>query len=504
MDDKEIVLAVRTLLADKVERDDFELWFGAETKLELTDGIFRVTAISRFVQDWLRIHFRGAIETACRHVLGRSAAVEFHVADASLPTDSALPEVRQTQLPFAGSSEPAANSVLVTHHRNHAGVAPAPSTTAAMGNRWRRTSRRGHLAVTAAQGENLTTGSRRRFAKLDSFVVGSSNRLAHAMAQTAVEKPGSMSPLLFHGPSGCGKTHLLEAIWTAAHALRRSANVVFLSAEQFTTLFVEALRGAGLPSFRRKYRGVDLLIVDDVQFLEGKRATLVELLHTIDALHRDGKQLVFSADRSPAALGELGPELASRLAGGMTCSLEQPDLSLRIGLVQQFASRLDVEFPPAVAEYIAANVTTGAREISGAVNRIHAASRMLKEPISHELAEVSLAELLRHSRKAVRLTDIERAICDEFGLSNESLQSGGRTKAISSARMLAMFLARKHTRAGLAEIGQHFGRRSHSTVISAQKRVSDWLSNQSDIDLSERRCTVDEAIQRVEQRLRAG
>jgi chromosomal replication initiator protein len=318
------------------------------------------------------------------------------------------------------------------------------------------------------------------------------------------EKPGSLTPLVFHGPSGCGKTHLLEGIWSAARAQHRGANIVYLSAEQFTTYFLEALRGSGLPSFRRKHRSVDLLIVDDLQFFAGKRATLVEVLHTIDSLLREGKQLVFSSDRAPTELHQLGPELMTRLAGGMVCRLESPDLQLRQGLVSEFAHRLNVELSQDIVELIATRVTTGAREISGAINRIHATGRMLGKSISYELAVEALAGMHQQAARTVRLVDIERAVCGVFGLPGESLQSSQRTKNVNAPRMLAMWLARKHTRAGLNEIGQYFGRRSHSTVISANKRVADWMTQQSELDLADRRCQIDEAIRRVEDQLRVG
>ncbi len=363
-----------------------------------------------------------------------------------------------------------------------------------------------HRALASVAANGHSTGfeavPRRRFATLDKFVAGSGNQLALASAQMAAERPGSLTPLIFFGSTGCGKTHLLEGIWSAARTRHRAANIVYLSAEQFTTYFVEALRGSGLPSFRRKYRGVDLLMIDDLQFLVGKRATLVELLHTIDALLREGRQLVFGADRAPGDLRELGPELTTRLAGGMVCRLEPPDLQTRCELVRQFAGRLEIALSDDVAQLVATQVTTGVRELSGAVNRLHAASRMLGRPISLALAEEALAELLRHTARAVRLGDIEKAVCDVFGLSDESLQSSQRTKSVSTPRMLAMWLARKHTRAGLSEIGQFFGRRSHSTVISAHKRVTDWMAQQSEIELSDRRCQVDEAIRRVEEQLR--
>jgi len=343
---------------------------------------------------------------------------------------------------------------------------------------------------------------RRRFATLESFVVGMGNRLAHASAQSAAERPGTLTPLFVYGPHGCGKTHLLEGIWSAA---RRAGcgNAIYLSAEQFTTLFVSALHGSGLPSFRRKYRGVDLLLIDDVQFLVGKRATRVELLHTIDCLLREGRQLVFSADRAPPQLSELGPELTTRLAGGMVCQVELPDRQTRLGLVHEFAGRLHVALADDVAELVADRIAAGGRELAGAVHRLHAAARLLGCPIDRAFAEATLAQSVTGARM-VRLIDIQRAVCDVFGLSKDSLQSGRRSKALSGPRTLAMWLARKHTRAGLVEIGQFFGRRSHSTVITAEKRVSDWIARQEEVELAHARLPVDEAVRQVEARLRAG
>src|SRR5262249_38898468 len=152
----------------------------------------------------------------------------------------------------------------------------------------------------------------------------------------------------------------------------RRSNCVYLSAEQFTTFYVAAARGSGMPSFRRKYRGVDILLIDDLQFLVGRKGTLVELLHTIDAALRDGRQLVFAADRPPAELNGLGPELSTRLAGGMVCPMEAPDQNLRFGLVKEFARRLSLDIPDDVAEFVAGQITAGARELCGAVNRLHA------------------------------------------------------------------------------------------------------------------------------------
>jgi chromosomal replication initiator protein len=503
MHDMEIVSDLRALLSEKLGQDRFELWLAA-AKIVPVDGKLLVAAPSKFSENWLRRHYRPVVEEAARHVLGKAVVVEFQV-------DETLTALRQPssqekrgahggqahQRPCGASGD--TRDAKLGASRNC--PVPDPGPIFSLG-----TADAAQMAVTnhTARDRNGRTDAapRRRFSTLDSFVVGACNRLAHASAQSAAERPGTLTPLVVYGPHGCGKTHLLEGIWTTA---RRGtcANAVYLSAEQFTTLFVAALRGGGLPSFRRKYRGVELLLVDDLQFLVGKRATRVELLHTIDSLLREGRQLVFSADRQPGELSELGPELTTRLAGGMVCKLEAPDRQTRLRLVQEFARRLELVLADDVAEFIADRITAGGRELAGAVNRLHATARILACPIDRAFAETTLAESAIGAR-VVRLSDIQRAVCDVFGLAKDSLQSSRRSKAVSEPRTLAMWLARKHTRAGLAEIGQFFGRRSHSTVISAEKRVSDWMAQQAEVDLPNARLRVEEAVRRVEAQLRAG
>ena len=207
---------------------------------------------------------------------------------------------------------------------------------------------------------------RRRFASLDTFVAGETNRVAVASAEMVVRRPGQVSPLMFHGPTSVGKTHLLEGIWTAARKSHQRLTAVYLSAEQFTSQFLEALRGSGLPNFRRKYRGVGVLILDDLQFFVGKRATQVELLHTIDGFLREGRQLVFAADRSPTDLPGLGPELTTRLTGGLVCGIEPPDHATRLAIVGQMARRMKLHVPPEVQQLVASRLTSHARQLSGA------------------------------------------------------------------------------------------------------------------------------------------
>jgi chromosomal replication initiator protein len=447
----EIVSALCAKLADMVGTERFETWFGASTRLALDGDSLLVRVPTRFYQDFIRRNFRAELATACQAVLGRTPELQFCIDTevVSANGDAAPP---RTTGAVAPSAEP-----------------PAPA--------------------------------RQPFGDLDSFVSGEGNRLALASAEMAVRQPGQMTPLLIYGPTGVGKSHLLQAIWTAVRKSRRMSRVVYLSAEQFTSGFLEALRGSGLPSFRRKYRGLEVLLLDDLQFLAGKRATQVELLHTIDDLLREGRQLVFAADRPAAALTELGAELTARLDGGMVCRIDPPDYATRLGILERMARRWSLNLPRSVQEFVAARLCNHARELSGALCRLQAGSRSLGRPIDLPMAEEALADMIQHSSRVVRLPDIEKAVCEVLGVEASSLQSDCKSKNVSHPRMLAMWLARKHTRAALCEIGDYFGRRTHSTVISAQKRIDQWLSDGTRIETARHDWKLEEAIRQVEKRL---
>ncbi len=329
MDDKDIVSALCVCLAEKVGQERFELWLGGQARFTVRGESLLVELPNRFVQGWVRSHFRREIESACCETFGKSLATEFSV-DAALGRSGPAPQrMRETadgaerQLEFdcavAVAEPPQHGSSSVA--RNRPPIAQSELNTP--------------CAIAGTVRPEL---KRRPYATLDSYVVGHSNRLAYASAQVAADEPGKYSPLLIHGPTGVGKTHLLEGILTSARKRKPGLHAIHLSAEQFTTLYVEALHGGGLPSFRRKYRGIELLLIDDLQFFVGKKATLGELLHTIDTLVREGRQLVFSSDRSPVMLREvLGEELPTRLSSGMPCGIERPDFQTRLGVLRQIS-----------------------------------------------------------------------------------------------------------------------------------------------------------------------
>jgi chromosomal replication initiator protein len=364
---------------------------------------------------------------------------------------------------------------------------------------------RGSSVAAAAAIENAArprTSAGRREASFAQFVVGASNEYAFRAADLTAKGRQQACPLLFCGPTGIGKTHLLRAIEREYRRFHPHSTAVYLTAEQFTTSFVEAIRGSGLPSFRQKCRGAQLLLIDDLQFFTGKPRTLEELQHTIDTLLAEGRQLVVASDRSLAELRALGPELASRLAGGLTCEIEPPEFATRLAMLGNLAEELGLAADAATLSLFATQITAGARELRGALHRLHAMSLAEGAPVTRQMGERALADLARHSTRPLRLADVQKAVCDVFGVEPAQLRSDRKGRAVSEPRMLGMWLARKYTRAAWSEIGEYFGRRSHSTVISAHRRVERMITAQGQVGISDRACGVEEAIRKLENALR--
>jgi chromosomal replication initiator protein len=462
--DTEVVSALRAALAEQIGEERYETWFGSGTRLEFRDRTWFVLARDQFLLDRLRRTFRKELEELCVALCGFAVHIEFQLDPQVVP--------------------PAAT-------RRSSGFA----------TRSRETATRNPVKQQA--GGKSSAADRRRLS-LEDFVAGNTNRVAFTGAQSVAQCPGRITPFFVYGPAGTGKTHLLEGIATAARRHCGLRRVVMLSSEQFTSSFLEALRGSGLPSFRRKYRDVELLLIDDLHFFKGKSATIVELLHTVDSLLRQGRQLVLAADRSPSELGALGGELIGRISSGLVCGLEPADEATRRGIARQMAAGHGLQIPEDVLHLIATQVTGDARLIAGALNRLVATSAALGRKIDVELAETALGDFFQMTRRVVQLADIQSAVCDVFGIDVKSLQSGRKSRGLSQPRMLAMWLARKYTRAAFVEIGEYFGRRSHSTVISAQRQVDSWLADGRKIQMGYGDCDIRDAIRRIESRLGAG
>ncbi len=335
------------------------------------------------------------------------------------------------------------------------------------------------------------------------FVRGESNEIAWAAANHIINKPGEMTPALFHGPSGVGKSLLVSGICEKLRGEMRLRRVVHLTSEQFLNDFTEGLRGGGLPMFRRKYRDVEVLVLEDIQFLAGKRSSLCEVKHTLDNLLQRGRQVVLTADRSLNDLQALGAELVARLRGGMNAPMFPLNDQCRYEILKRELSSETVDIDDKVIQEIATRVTGDGRVLSGIVKRLVTVASIHEERLSWESSWEAIADLVQATRPVVKIADIERVVCDVCGLDPECLKSSVKTRRISQPRMLAMFLARQYTPCAYQEIGQYFGKRRHSTVISAERTVSKWLNDDASIEAG-RHLRVRDAIRHVKSQLQIG
>jgi chromosomal replication initiator protein len=481
--DRDIAPALMDGLAGKIGKERFDLWFGDGTPWQIRGSILRIEVTDAFRMERAR-GFRREIQQVCEEIAGRELELEFAVA--SPPNELFSNDGKSGRAPStkAGASDrsilPFSKAAGQQSASDAAGRSDSsPPSSPASGN----------------------VSPRKKYRDLKSLAVGESNRMAIVSAERILRRPGDASPFLLYGPSGSGKTHLLDAIRGEARK-RGMRRVVMQTAEQFTSSYIEALQGAGLPSFRSKYRDVAFLILDDVQFFAGKKATLVELQHTLDSLIRKGRQIVLSADRAPAELASLPQELRARFAGGLVADIAPPDFAVRREILDKWETPLKLSAP--VKRLLAERITGDARRLAGAIHRLEVASEAYQCEVTVEFAERSLRDLLLAHRQVIGLRDIEDAVCEAFGVDKDCIRSKRRDRQAAHPRMLAMWLARKHTRAGLAEIGRFFGKRSHSTVISADKKVQSMVGNGGSMQTAQGPCHVEDAIARIERRLQAG
>jgi chromosomal replication initiator protein len=322
------------------------------------------------------------------------------------------------------------------------------------------------------------------------------------LRSSVVESPGTdANPLVLYGSVGTGKTHLLEGVYAGLRTTRPDWRLRFLAAEEFTNRFLHAMRHGKLGTFRDQFRDCDALLLDDVGFLVGKKATQEEFLHTFDALLSGGRQVVLTCDCHPRLADELSREIIDRLLGGAIWGVVPPDGATRLHILRHKGGQGDPFIPDEVLKFLAGKLRGNVRELEGALHSLRHYSRVADRPVDLDLAWEALGELLRHAIRVVRLDDVDRAVCQVLHFERGTLQSRERAWAVSHARMLAMFLARKHTMASFSEIGHFFGRRTHSTVVAAEKKIRRWLDDDKDLCLVDQRLGVRELTERIEREL---
>lgn len=317
----------------------------------------------------------------------------------------------------------------------------------------------------------------------DTFVIGSGNRFAHAASLAVAEAPAkAYNPLFIYGGVGLGKTHLMHAIGHYVLEHNPNAKVVYLSSEKFTNEFINSIRDNKAIEFRNKYRNVDVLLIDDIQFLAGKEQTQEEFFHTFNTLHEESKQIVISSDRPPKEIPTLEDRLRSRFEWGLITDITPPDLETRIAILRKKAKAEGLDIPNEVMLYIANQIDTNIRELEGALIRVVAYSSLINKDINASVAAEALKNLITASRpKTLSILDIQRTVGEFFNIKLEDFKAKKRTKSVAFPRQVAMYLSRELTDHSLPKIGEEFGGRDHTTVIHAHEKISKLVETDSQL-----------------------
>lgn len=439
-------------IKESIGRPRFELWFGGNTNLTLTDDGLEIGVPNRFYRDWLERHFEDELRQAAGRAFGAPLPVRIRI-------DPAL-----------------FRRVAPTRQAETSIVAPRPLPAAP--------------AVKPSRFD------------LDRFVVGPPNKVAHAAASSLIERPRhGYSPLFLFSGIGLGKTHLMKGIELGLTRRHSDLRVLGLSGEEFTNEYIESMKVGKLQAFRRKVRHVDVFLVDGVQFLCGKRATQVEFFHTLNSLQTRGAKVVLSADTHPRKLPKISEELKSRFVSGIVAKLDPPNLEMRRRIIDIKAAQRKMSLTAEVRDLLATQLRSTVGEIEGALNYLEHFCETLDRPIDLSSAKTALNEVLRHSVPVVRVGDVVKKACEVFGLNPKGLRARDRTRTVSHPRMLVLYLARKYTPSTYSEIGRQIGGLNHSTVIAAEKKIASLLKRDGEIVLGERHWKVRDAIEAFERDL---
>jgi chromosomal replication initiator protein len=440
-------------LDDDTIRPHHRAWIGLTRPLGLVEDTALLAAPNEFAKDYLENRLRPLIATALSDELGREirVAVTVQHTDEQPAERSIDPDPPHTDLPdirfddWTGTASRAASALLVN------------------GDSSRSSDREARLNPKYT---------------FETFVIGSSNRFTHAAAVAVAEAPAkAYNPLFVYGDSGLGKTHLLHAIGHYAQRLFPGIKVRYVSSEEFTNDFINSLRDDKMQAFQGRYRSQDLLLIDDIQFLERAERTQEEFFHTFNTLHNANKQIVISSDRPPRQLSTLEDRLRTRFEWGLITDVQVPDLETRIAILRKKASQEGMSPPPEVLEFIATKIQSNIRELEGALIRVTAFASLNKQDVEMQLAEIVLKDLISESDSPeITAAHIMAVIAEYFSVSIDDLTSSSRSRVLVNARQIAMYLCRELTELSLPKIGQTFGGRDHTTVMHADRKVRSLMA----------------------------
>jgi chromosomal replication initiator protein len=485
-------------------------WMRVTRPIGLLDGTALLAAPSDFAKEAIERALREPITDALSRRLGRAVSLAVKV-DAAVPLVKHVPapvprppdlgSIRIDGMPGDGTARPDLESAADTTGEEVDEEGDALATVHEIWPTFAGSSAASPPTQPFTAPAKPQTSQTRLNEKytFDTFVIGSSNRFAHAAAVAVAEAPArAYNPLFIWGESGLGKTHLLHAVGHYAQRLFPGMRVRYVSTEEFTNDFINSLRDDRKVAFQRRYRDVDVLLVDDIQFLEGKEGTQEEFFHTFNTLHNANKQIVVSSDRPPKGLGTLEDRLRTRFEWGLITDIQPPELETRIAILRKKAAQDRLAAPAEVLEFIADRIERNIRELEGALIRVTAFASLNRQPVDVQLAEIVLRDLIPDSHAPeISASTIMAVTAEFFAVSMDDLCGPGKTKALAQARQISMYLCRELTDLSLPKIGQTFGGRDHTTVMHADKKIRK--------EMAERRRIYDqvqELTSRIKQRAR--
>ncbi len=445
----------------------FQSWVKPMAVREIVDGVVRIAVPTRFMRDWVVAHYADRLGVLWNGIDASVATVDIFVqSDHSFRpalTERAaerLGDKPQSRLAAAAESATVAASSRATEAADASGVQFKASAISSS-----RTGDSGHASICAPLDSRFT---------FDNFVVGKPNEFAYAAARRVAEAATvPFNPLFLYGGVGLGKTHLMHA--TAWHIRQQdpSRTVIYLSAEKFMYRFIRALKEQNTVDFKDMFRNVDVLMIDDVQFIGGKGATQEEFFHTFNALVDQGRQIILSADKSPSDLEGMEERLQSRLNCGLVADIHATTYELRLGILESKAEQMKVQVPQKMLEFLAHKITANVRELEGALNRVVAHSQLVGREITLENTQEVLHDLLRANDRRVTIEEIQKQVASHFNIRISDMHSARRARSVARPRQVAMYLAKQLTSRSLPEIGRKFGGRDHTTVMHAVKKVEE-------------------------------
>ncbi len=451
---------IRARLQVEVGEVEYRTWLRQIRLGEVEADEITLLLPTRFLRDWVRSQYGDRLSALWHAEVPQIRRVELQLA-AEEARDK--PEAGAPHAAAAAASGPAASGDVAIAPGAAAKASAAHAQAAAGAEPG---SARGELAAPLDP----------RFS-FDSFVVGKPNEFAHACARRVAERPSSpgFNPLFLYGGVGLGKTHLMHAIGLELARGERTTTVAYMSAEKFMYRFIAAIRSQSTMEFKEQLRSVDVLMIDDLQFLIGKDNTQEEFFHTFNALVDAGKQIVVSADKSPSDLSGLEDRLRTRLGCGMVADLHATTFELRISILEAKAAASGVAVPPKVLEFLAHKITTNVRELEGALNRLIAHANLFGRPVTLEATQEVLHDILKAHDRRVTIEEIQRKVAEHWNIRLTDMSSARRARAVARPRQVAMFLAKQLTSRSLPEIGRKFGNRDHTTVMHAVSRVAELM-----------------------------